>query len=65
MGLTERRLRRDVPDALVVTSDLGAVGFCYNPETHVGKHPADTFIVKLSSEQMDELRDKALKASVA
>ena len=62
-GLTENRLRRDIPDALVVTTDLGAVGFCYNPETHMGKHPKDTFIVKLTPEQMDELRDRALKAS--
>jgi hypothetical protein len=62
-GLTEDRLKRDIPDALVMTSDLGAVGFCYNPETHMGKHPRDTFIVKLTSEQMDEIRDKAQEAS--
>ncbi len=59
VGLTEARLRRDIPDALVMTSDLGAVGFCYNPEAHMGKHPRDTFIVKLTPEQMDEIRDKA------
>jgi hypothetical protein len=63
VGITETRLRRDIPDALVMTSDLGAVGFCYNPETHMGKHPRDTFIVKLTPEQMDEIRGKARKAS--
>ena len=63
VGLTETRLRREIPDALVMTSDLGAVGFCCNPETHMGKHQRDTFIVKLTTEQMDEVRDKAQKAS--
>ena len=63
MGLTENRLKRDIPDALVMTTDLGAVGFCYNPETHAGKHPKNTFVVKLTGEQMDEIRDKALKGS--
>lgn len=62
-GLTERRLRRDIPDALIMTIDLGSVGFCYSPETHMGKHPTDTFVVKLFPAQMDEIRDKALKAT--
>ncbi len=62
-GLTEGRPKRDVPDALVISSDLGAVGFCYSPQTHDGKHPKDTFVVKLTVEQMDEIRDKAQTAS--
>ncbi len=62
-GLTETRLRREVPDALVMTTDLGAVGFCYDPQTHAGKHPPDTFVVKLTREQMDEIKAKALKAA--
>lgn len=62
VGLTENRLKRDIPDALVVTADLGAVGFCYNPETHAGKHPENTFVVKLAREQIDEIRCKALEA---
>ncbi len=62
-GLTEERLRRAIPDALVVTTDLGAVGFCYEPETHLGKHPRDTFVVKLTDGQMDEIRRQALQGS--
>lgn len=63
VGLTENRLKRDIPDALVMTTDLGAVGFCYSPENHLGKHPGNTFVIKLTQEQKDEIRDKALKAS--
>jgi hypothetical protein len=65
VGLTENRLKRDIdiPDALVMTTDLGAVGFCYKPETHMGKHPGNAFVIKLTREQMDEIRDEALKAS--
>jgi hypothetical protein len=63
VGLTEDRLKRETPDALVITTNLGAVGFCYNPETHMGKHPGNTFVVKLKREQMDEIRDKAMKPS--
>ncbi len=63
-GLTESRTKRGIPDALVMTKDLGAVGFCYNPETHVGKHPADTFVVKLTSRQMREIGLRALEGSV-
>ncbi len=61
VGLTEVSLKREVPDALVITTDLGAVGFCYNPETHAGKHPRDTFVVRLTRDQMDEIRTNALK----
>ena len=63
VGLTENRLKRDIPDALVMATDLGAVGFCYNPETHAGKHPGNTFVIKLTREQIDEIRCRALKAS--
>lgn len=63
VGLTEDRFRRDIPDALVMTTNLGVVGFCYNPESHTGKHPNDAFIVHLTLEQMAEIRDKAQKAS--
>jgi hypothetical protein len=62
VGLTENRLKRDVPDSLVITTDLGAVGFCYNPETHEEKHPKDTFVIRLTSGQMKEIGEKALKA---
>ncbi len=42
---------------------MGAVGFCYEPETHLGKHPSDTFVLKLTDMQRDEIRRKALQGS--
>ncbi len=62
VGLTEERLKRGVPDALVVTYDLGAVGFCYNPKAHAGKHPGDTFIVMLTPAQKEEIEVRAVDA---
>jgi hypothetical protein len=65
VGLTESGTKRGIPDALVMTKDLGAVGFCYSPETHAGKHPADTFVVKLTRRQMREIALRALEGSIA
>jgi len=62
-SLAENFLKREIPDALVITGDLGAVGFCHNPEAHAGKHPRGTFVVRLTREQMDEIRAKALKGT--